>query len=51
MTPQTEIIRRHADGSLDIGFYARRAAAMRMAERRAAPRRWLAAVRRFLRLG
>lgn len=51
MTPQIDIIRRRADGSIDTDFYARRAAAMRTAERREAPRRWFAALWRLLRRG
>ncbi len=49
MTLHTDIIRRHADGSIDTGFYARRASSLRTAERRTAPRRWLLALLRLLR--
>lgn len=51
MTPQADIIRRRADGSIDTDFYVARAAEMRMAARRDAPRCWLDALWRLLRRG
>lgn len=46
--PQTEPVRRHSDGAIDIGFYTRRAAALRAEARRQARRRWLRALRDLL---
>ena len=48
MTPQSDPIRRNPDGSIQFGFYARRAITLRTAERREAPRRWLVALKRLL---
>ncbi|MBX3570677.1 MAG: hypothetical protein KF914_21645 [Rhizobiaceae bacterium] len=40
MSAPTDAIRRRFDGSIDTEFYARRAAALRLAARRAMLRRW-----------